>query len=251
MDGNRALIYARSRMAEEDGGDFARSRRQSIIIQAIADKGKTLGIFNNINNINSYLNILGDNVTTSITLKEMISFYNQSKDFDPKTGFLRVIWSADDQDVLCSGPSAGRGYNIVYCGSGAIPGTNSQSASRKEAVNQVQNLLATAQAGELKASQTAILGNQSNETVKARNAFAKLGFDSLVFSNSYAGITAASKTSAEKTTVYIADESLRNMFNAMDPKPGVNFTVEEKLPAEKVLPDNAKAAKIIVWVESL
>ena len=39
MDGERALIYARSRHAEgEEGGDFARSRRQQDILTALKNK---------------------------------------------------------------------------------------------------------------------------------------------------------------------------------------------------------------------
>jgi anionic cell wall polymer biosynthesis LytR-Cps2A-Psr (LCP) family protein len=74
MNGERALIYARSRMAGADGGDFARSRRQSIVIEGILNEVKAQGVFGNINNIRGYLQILGDNLRTNMQLNEMLSF---------------------------------------------------------------------------------------------------------------------------------------------------------------------------------
>lgn len=141
MDGTRALIYARSRHAQGDPLDFARSRRQSILIQSVAKTAKSKGIFGNINNIYAYLKIIGDNVKTNMQLNEMLVAYKESESFDFDNGFLRVIWE-EGNGILCRGK--GEAYTLVYCG-GQIPGTNGNSIAKQKAVASVQNLLALGQ----------------------------------------------------------------------------------------------------------
>jgi LCP family protein required for cell wall assembly len=248
MNGERALIYARSRMAAGDGGDFARSRRQSLVIEAVAKEAKAKGIFGNIRNINSYLGILSQNVRTNIQPTEMLSFYQLTEDVDIEGSFLRVIWQ-NDNGFLCDGPaSAGRGYHILYCG-GKIIGSNGDSPAKTRAKNQIQNLLFEAQSAELYEAKVAVLGNRSGETTSFRNSLQSTGFKNIVFNNVYTGVTAATRASQEKTTVYIPDEKLRDLFS----KAGLSkeYTLEAALPADKILPDNAKDASIVVLVESI
>ncbi|MEI6729248.1 MAG: LCP family protein [bacterium] len=141
MDGTRALIYARSRHSLGDPLDFARSRRQSILIQSVAKTAKSKGIFGNINNIYAYLKIIGDNVKTNIQLNEMLVAYKESESFDFDNGFLRVIWQ-EGNGILCRGK--GEAYTLIYCG-GQVPGTSGNSFAKQKAVNSVQNLLSLGQ----------------------------------------------------------------------------------------------------------
>lgn len=98
MNGEEALIYARSRKGQclnektkfwydtgcEENGDDARSRRQQIVIQALASKLK-----NDVSNkkvvfdpkyLQSLFSVLGNNITTSLNVAEAYSLVNNIKD---------------------------------------------------------------------------------------------------------------------------------------------------------------------------
>ena len=250
MDGTRALIYSRSRHANEEAeaGDFARGRRQSIVIQAIAKTAKSKGIFGNINNIQTYLRILGDNVRTNIQLNEMVAAYKQSESFDIDNNFLRTVWS-DGNGILCLGPQSNGGYNLVYCG-GQVPGTSGNTPAKQKAASFVQNLLFQAQSTKLFDTQVAFLGNGSDDTTTARYAFINNGFDKTLINNTYPQIVKATVTSKEKITVYIGNDELRDLFTKLPNKPKVN-SIEKTLPEGKSVPANFAGAGIIVWVESI
>lgn len=65
FDGNRALMYARSRYGSARG-DFDRSERQREVIFALQQKVLTLGTFSNPFKVVELLNTLGDNVRTDL-----------------------------------------------------------------------------------------------------------------------------------------------------------------------------------------
>jgi LCP family protein required for cell wall assembly len=245
MDGETALIYARSRHAAEDGGDFARSRRQSIVMQAITKKIKEKGVAGNANSLSNYLNILTGYVEfSSMTPSEMLSLYDKFSDLDTENGFLRIVWD-DAGGIFCPG-SVTTGYHLIYCG-GAIPGRNSNSEGREKARFQIKNMLLSAEGNKLFQSSVAILGNQSNETVKAQNSFLSAGFENVIVNNSYRGIAEATSTSVEKVNIYIADNKLKENYKKLANELGLNFTLVDNL--NKTLPNSAKSAQIIVWVE--
>jgi LCP family protein required for cell wall assembly len=249
MDGSRALIYARSRKAAGDGGDFARSRRQSLVIEAVAEKAKEKGIAGNLNSINSYLNILSGSVKTNIKPSEVLSFYRKYGDLDVRGNFLRVVWD-DGNGILCAG-DASRGYNLVYCG-GAIPGREVSSPARTKAKNQVKNLLAVAQAEELSENRVAILGNQSNDTNAVRQYLVSLGFSNIYYNNAYSTqIAVATPTSKEKISIYIPDEGLRKNFESIAKNSTLDFEVSDQIPSSITLPNTASGSDIVVWVESV
>lgn len=250
MDGDQALIYARSRNAPQDPGDFARSRRQSVVIQSIAKKAKSKGIFGNLNNIRAYLKIFGENVKTNVKLDEMHSFYKLTEEINVDDAFLRIVWD-NGNGILCDGPqSSGRGYHLLYCG-GQIVGSNGNSPAKQRARRAVQNMLIESQSSELYQSQVVYLGNQSDDTFKARNTLVDMGFESQIFNNSYSPIAPATATSVEKITIYIPDQKLRELFAKLSPKPDFDYELQAELPSDKTLPSNASGAKIIVWVESI
>jgi LCP family protein required for cell wall assembly len=251
MNGERALIYARSRMAGADGGDFARSRRQSIVIEGILNEVKAQGVFGNINNIRGYLQILGDNLRTNMQLNEMLSFYElisteeEGKDLE----FLRLVWETGN-GFLCANSSAAV-YSIVYCG-GAIPGRVSNSSAKKQAFNQVQNMLDIARFAELFESKVVVVGNQSNATDAVRNAFAGAGFENITYNNSYSRyIDSATRSSTEKATVYIRDQAVLDKFNELTNKPEYEYTVETTIPEDRTLINSYQDAAIVIWVASV
>jgi|694.fasta_scaffold112529_2 LCP family protein required for cell wall assembly len=249
LNGSMALIFARAR---KYSSDFDRSKRQSQVIQAVAKKGKEKGIFGNINNIRAYLQILGTNVKTNVQLDEMLSFYKLTEDVDVDSSFFRITWSTD-QKIWCSGSlELGRGSHSIYCdGPNSYVGSRNNSRFRERARSTIKNMLVEAQSEELYQSQVAVLGNQSNDTTIAQNTLFNLGFGSILFNNAYRPITAATRTSKEKITVYISDDKLRDAFSKQTFPETFKYTLESQLPEDKVLPNNMKNAKVVVWVDSI
>lgn len=99
MNGERALIFARSRHAAgPEGSDFARSARQQKIIHAAKDKLVSLNIIGDAGKINELFTIIGDHFHTNLTLGEMIRLYGLGKDLnseqvvslslDPSSGLI-------------------------------------------------------------------------------------------------------------------------------------------------------------------
>jgi len=83
MDGATALIFARSRHGDNgEGSDFARSRRQQLVVAALKVKVVSIG---GIGNLPDLLNALGDHVLTDLQIGDVESLYGLVKDVDPKT----------------------------------------------------------------------------------------------------------------------------------------------------------------------
>lgn len=82
MNGERALIFARSRHAAgEEGSDFARSTRQQKIITAAKEKLVSLNLIADAGKINELFTIVGDHFHTNMTPGQMLRAYNLTKDF--------------------------------------------------------------------------------------------------------------------------------------------------------------------------
>jgi hypothetical protein len=244
MDGTVALRYARSR---ETTSDFDRNERQSIVVQSILQKVKSQGTFENASKVTAYLNILGQNMKTSLRIDEMASLAQILKEVDVKSNFLRIVW-ATGNGILCTGPDPEIAYTITYCG-GAIIGKSQVSTAKEKAKNVVQNMLTSAESTELFQADTVFVGNQSDDTYKAFNEFQKLGFENTRINNAYSKITAAKLNSVEKTTIYILDDKLKAGYDKMSKKPNIASEIKTELPKDKVLPASFNTAKIIVWVE--
>jgi LCP family protein required for cell wall assembly len=243
MDGKTALQYSRSR---ETTSDFDRSRRQSIVVQAILQKAKSQNIFESVSKINSYLEILGKNFRTSLRLDELYSLAQLLRETDIQNNFFRAQWETGN-GFLCPGQSQDGAYIIWYCDN-AIPGRQGTSRYRNMARDFIQNLLAKTEFAELFDASVVFLGNQSTDTNKALDEFSKLGFTDLKINNAYARIPRATSTSKESITIYITDEKTANQFEKMSPKPNLEYTLKREIPAEVVVPSAYKDSKIIVWV---
>ena len=70
MDGDRALIYARTRHADSD---FGRNQRQQQVLMAIFDRIRSQGLLSQLNNVDDYTSVLSDYIRTDITRGEMLS----------------------------------------------------------------------------------------------------------------------------------------------------------------------------------
>ncbi len=80
MDGETALKFVRSRMGTNgEGSDFARSRRQQLVIQAFREKALSLDTLFNPSKIGGLLNTFGESVDTNIPKSDYLDFYDIAK----------------------------------------------------------------------------------------------------------------------------------------------------------------------------
>jgi LCP family protein required for cell wall assembly len=113
MDGATALIFARSRHSADngEGTDFARSRRQQLVLQALKQK---LVSVNGIAKLPDVLGALGGHVITDLSIGDAKSLYDLVKGVDTAT-VARV--SIDDTNFLyeCGYPSnCGAAYLFTH-----------------------------------------------------------------------------------------------------------------------------------------
>jgi len=257
MDGNRALIYARSRHGTNGtGSDFDRSRRQAEISSAILQKlqqqlrsGKIL----NINSINALIASARGNVKTSAEINEILSFYEIfKKNFNHNSNISDNFYSINFRSgngFLCSPPLDLYGASVItYC-DGALGGGKSFSKGREQARKITKNLLAEARYVNLKNSNAIILANQSQKTVEVTEQIKKLPIG-IVWppDNFYKYIQKANGN--EQIKIYIADDKIRQEFELAS-KGNLNFEFElhGQIPPDKFITANNLGADIIVWIE--
>jgi LCP family protein required for cell wall assembly len=96
MNGTQALEFARSRHSLDngEGTDFARSRRQQLVVAALKQRVVSLG---GLGSLPDLLNSLGDNVVTDLHVNDLEALYSLLKDVDTKS-ILHV--SFDDTNFL-------------------------------------------------------------------------------------------------------------------------------------------------------
>jgi LCP family protein required for cell wall assembly len=96
MNGTQALEFSRSRHSNDngEGTDFARSRRQQLVVAALKQKVVSLG---GLGNLPDLLNSLGDNVVTDLHVNDLEAIYSLLKGVDTKS-VLHV--SFDDTNFL-------------------------------------------------------------------------------------------------------------------------------------------------------
>jgi len=106
LDGLTALKFARSRHSLTDGGDFNRSERQRLVVEAIKNKIVSLNIFSKIIPI---IKTLSSHLTTDMDVKTMESFLLRAPEFSQykinslaitDKNFLKMGTSNDRQSIL-------------------------------------------------------------------------------------------------------------------------------------------------------
>jgi LCP family protein required for cell wall assembly len=70
MDGDRALIYARTRHADND---FGRNQRQQQVLMAIFDRIRGQGLLSQLTSLDDYTSVLSDYIRTDIPRSKMLS----------------------------------------------------------------------------------------------------------------------------------------------------------------------------------
>jgi LCP family protein required for cell wall assembly len=257
MDGDRALIYARSRHGNNGtGSDFDRSRRQAEVGAAILQKLQTQlrsGEIWNINSINALINSVRGNLKTSAEVKEIISAYEIFKtSFKGDTNILENFYSINfrtGNGFLCSPPLDLYGASVItYC-DGTLGGSKGASKSREQARQIARDLLQQAKFAALREASVIILANRSDKTAEVEKQLQSMPVGKVwPADNFYKYIPKA--TGEEVIRIYIADAKLREQFaEASKGKLEFAFELHGPLPAEKYLTPNNVGADIIVWIE--
>jgi LCP family protein required for cell wall assembly len=83
MDGQTALNFARSRHGSNgENSDFARSKRQQKVLQAIKEKALSFSTFLSYNKISALFELYHDHVSTNLQMWEIFKFAQMAKNFD-------------------------------------------------------------------------------------------------------------------------------------------------------------------------
>ncbi len=89
MDGALALKFVRSRHGtNSEGSDFARSKRQQKVIEAIRSKLLSFETLTNPAKIAELLSTFGKSIDTDISVKDAVEFYKLSKDLKQTHSFV-------------------------------------------------------------------------------------------------------------------------------------------------------------------
>jgi LCP family protein required for cell wall assembly len=115
MDGATALIYSRSRhsLDNNEGSDFARSKRQAIVLSSIMTKVKSQGILGNLAQLSQYLSIVNKDVTTDMSTDQMMTAAKLVKGLNPNTDHLIGNWSSGN-GFLCDAQTTAGADIVLY-----------------------------------------------------------------------------------------------------------------------------------------
>lgn len=103
MDGKRALTYARSRHGTNgEGSDFARSRRQQLLLEAVRTKLFTLGTLGNPKKMTDLWSALSSNIQTDLTAWDALKLMPLASGFKDTTIRTRVLTDAADGELVAS-----------------------------------------------------------------------------------------------------------------------------------------------------
>ncbi|HTW96597.1 MAG TPA: LCP family protein, partial [Candidatus Methylomirabilis sp.] len=100
MDGDLALKFARSRHAAgAEGSDFARARRQQLILEATKDKMLQAGTLLNPTTIIGVINELSAHISTNLQPWEIIKLWGEFKDV-PKASIISKVLDNSPEGLL-------------------------------------------------------------------------------------------------------------------------------------------------------
>ncbi len=132
MDGSVALEYVRSRHAAGiEGSDFARARRQQLILEAVRNKLFSAQTLLNPIIITKVIKELNKNVSTNLNVWEILKIWNLFKNVNHKQIITKVLSNAPNNFLV-----AGVGQNGAYV-------LTPRSGNFKNIVNFVQNIFST------------------------------------------------------------------------------------------------------------
>ena len=107
MDSVTALKFVRSRHSQEDGGDFNRSARQKLVIEAVKKKIISL---NFVPKLIPLVNNLAGNLTTDINFDQMQKLISRADEFK---NYQIESFPITDKNLLMNSTSADRQYILI------------------------------------------------------------------------------------------------------------------------------------------
>lgn len=137
MDGETALKYARSRHAlGSEGSDFARAKRQQLVLEAVKDKLLSAQTLLNPATLSKLIGEFNQDVSTNLNTWEMIKLFNLFKDTNRSQIINRVLSDAPD-GLLVSGKGQDGAYILTP-----------RSGNFSEIRNMVQGIFNSSDSGE-------------------------------------------------------------------------------------------------------
>ncbi len=113
MDGQRALEFARSRHAPGiEGSDFARSKRQELVLQAFKEKLRQLNWLTDSGKINNLLNIVADHFHTNIDPSQILHL---EKMLNSKNTQILTETLDQDSGLICPGTASDGEWMLHNC----------------------------------------------------------------------------------------------------------------------------------------
>jgi len=110
MDGNQALLYARSRHGSARG-DFDRTERQRQLIMALKTKVLSAGTFANPVKVSQLIDAFGNNVSTDLAINDVMRLYDIGKGIDESK--VQSIGLADPPNELVTTGASPDNQSIV------------------------------------------------------------------------------------------------------------------------------------------
>lgn len=103
MDGQRALMYVRSRhsLNNNEGSDFARSRRQQKVMTAVKEKMFSTTLFFRPQKVTEILKALKSNISTNMEVWQMLGLGNVLRKVDDR-GIVSIVFDDDVNGLLMS-----------------------------------------------------------------------------------------------------------------------------------------------------
>ncbi len=103
MDGDTALKFVRSRHGNNgEGSDFARSARQQKILLAVKDKVFSASTLLNPSRINKILNTLDENISTNLSVWQIVRLAKELKELDTTNITHHVIDGSETSPVFAT-----------------------------------------------------------------------------------------------------------------------------------------------------
>lgn len=119
MDGELALKFVRSRHGKYgEGSDFARSRRQQLVLQAIKEKALSISTIINPIKISNAMDTVSEHLATDLEIWEMIRLFNMGKDVSENT-IVRQVFD-DGPEGLLYGTTLENGAFVLLPKSGSF-----------------------------------------------------------------------------------------------------------------------------------
>ncbi len=138
MDGERALIYSRSRHGDNgEGSDFARAKRQQLVIEALKNKLLSAGTILNPIKLEKITNSLAEHILSNLDFSQMMYLAGAASEIDNKNvktlvldnspqGYLTSIIGQDGAYLLA--PTTGNYDNIKNAINNIFIATSTQTA---------------------------------------------------------------------------------------------------------------------------